>query len=134
ISHAVTVDLTAPTVSLSAADFTNQLVVNVNVKIDPVDSRPLNTLFIDVDLNGDGKFTGSELRFYTGQAGKGELPIILAKLTEGQFRMRARVFDVAGNVGKSSVVTVRIDPNAGFIGSQTLLNLYADYLNPSFNM
>ena len=44
-------------------------------------------------------------------------------LPEGTYKIRARVSDIAGNVGTSNIITMQVDPYAGILGSQALRDL-----------
>lgn len=127
----VTIDTTAPTVTLTAPEFSTTTTPTVTVKLDAGDNYGVNGMVqIDVDLNHNGTFTDEgELGYATGYVmtypGMTEgTPILISKpLDEGTYQLRVRAQDLAGNEGVSAVATMQVDPNAGFIGSQTLLLL-----------
>jgi hypothetical protein len=80
---------------------------------------------IDVDLKHDGTFTDPGDQDYAVAPYYGGTATVTLDnpLPEGTYDLRARVRDLAGNETTSAVVTMQIDPNAGFIGSQALLDL-----------
>lgn len=121
-SIGTTVDTVAPRITLVANDFVgshDQAWVKPTVtSTDQYGYNP--TIHIDVDLNHDGTFAGTgELDAATGFGASFDMPI----QPEGTYQVRARVFDYAGNVGTSNVVTMQFDPNAGILGSQALREL-----------
>jgi hypothetical protein len=119
----VQVDLTAPTLTFTAPDFTTSLTPTVTVAAS--DNMRLDGLVhIDVDLNNNGTFTDpGETNFAVQALMAGSATFNLPKLKEGTYQIRARVDDLAGNE-TSSIATTQIDPNAGILGSQDLINLY----------
>jgi hypothetical protein len=124
-----TIETVPPTVALQAPPFVDAQVPAV-IQTAVTDANPYNsTVYIDVDLNHDGKFIGtSELGVAVGGAS-----ITLPRLPEGTYLVRARVSDYAGNVGVSNIATIQVDPNAGFVGSQDLLRLGSGWYYSMFN-
>ncbi len=116
------VDTVAPRITLTGNDFVaahdQAWVKPIVTSTDQYGYNP--TVHIDVDLNHNGSFSGtSELDVATGSAAMFNLPA----QPEGTYQIRARVFDNAGNVGTSNVITMQFDPNAGILGSQALREL-----------
>ncbi len=115
----------APTVTVTAAEFADaQVAPTVSVKIanTPYGYNPM--IHYDVDLNGDGKFDGQgETDYAVGGTSQ-----TLWNLPQGTYKIRVRVVDTVGNVGVGTA-TMQVDPNAGFIGDQDLLELAAGMQN-----
>ena len=109
-----TVDLTPPTVTLTAPLYTNNNEPSITVSaIDNVGGSGVNdgtTAYLDVDLNHDGVFTGDEIGYLTTTitGGIGTFTFT-SPLPDGSYTMQARVSDEAGNVGTSPLVTMVID-------------------------
>jgi hypothetical protein len=122
-SYYVLIDLTPPTLTFSAPDFTTSTTPSVTVTA--ADNFGLDgVVHIDVDLNNDGNFTDpGELDYAVQPLPFGPTTFNLPALPEGTYQIRARVDDLAGNE-TSSTATMQIDPNAGFVGSQQLMDLY----------
>lgn len=118
-----TVETVAPTVSLTGNDFVGARdTAWVKASVTSAAGTAFNsTVYIDVDLHHDGKFTDAgDQNVAVGIAGSTfDLPI----LPEGTYSIRARQSDFAGNVGYSNIITMQFDPNAGFLGSQYLREL-----------
>ncbi len=129
-SYEVTIDRTPATVRVLAPEFTTETSPWVTIVLTTADgdgSEHYGTL--DIDLNRDGDFDDEgELSYIGDYYLSAENVFYLESLPEGVYQLRARVTDVAGNLAISPVVTMQIDPYAGFLGSDYLLNLYADYL------
>jgi hypothetical protein len=122
-SYSVLIDLAPPTLTFSAPDFTTSTTPTVTVTA--ADNFRLDgVVHIDVDRNNDGNFTDpGELNYAVQPLQFGQTTFNLPTLAEGTYQIRARVDDIAGNE-TSSTATTQIDPNAGFLGSQELVNLY----------
>ncbi len=68
------------------------------------------TVTIDVDLNNDGDFADvGELNFVSGVITDNSVTITLPMLDDRTIKIRARVSDIAGNLGTSPVTTLVID-------------------------
>jgi RHS repeat-associated protein len=112
----VTVDLTAPTVTLIAPATTTSLSPQVTVTARDLNGVPNDTtntsyfVQVDVDKNNDGNFTDAgESGYATGVLHNGKVTITLPKLPgTGTYPIRARVLDLAGNQGTSSTVNVQV--------------------------
>jgi YD repeat-containing protein len=103
------VDLTAPTLTLTAPATTTSL--GPQVLVTARDLNPLpdgTTVTVDVDTNNDGNFTDSgESGYASGTLKDGAVTITLPGLgATGTYPMRASVTDLAGNQGTSSTQTV----------------------------
>jgi hypothetical protein len=132
----VTVDLTAPTVTVSVPATTSSLSPVVTVTAgDTVGLPPSATVTLDVDLNNNGTFTDpGEAGYATGTLTNGLATITLPALpATGTYRVRAHVTDLAGNAatsaaqsftvtssswGLSDVVVRSSDPNSGMAQNQ----------------
>jgi hypothetical protein len=127
-SFTVRVDTTAPTVTLTAPDFTNNNPLpRVLAQVTSSDSYGYDTrVHIDVDLRHDGSFDDPGDRDYA--VIQANMPAMLSRpLPEGVFQLRARAYDLAGNEADSAAVTMQVDPNAGYFGSDPLYRLYTGY-------
>jgi RHS repeat-associated protein len=102
----VTVDRTAPTVTLTAPSSTTSLAPVVTVTaVDPNNTLPDGTqVRIDVDLNNDGDFSDpGESSYTTGTLTGGVATITLPAMSgAGTYPIQARVTDLAGNEGTST--------------------------------
>src|SRR5262249_17940103 len=100
----LTIDTVAPSVTLAPPDFADYRPAQVQVPAS--DAHGLNPqVHIDVDLQHDGQFTQAGDQDYgTGfLMGDGTATVTLSKpLPKGEFALRARVFDFAGNEGDSA--------------------------------
>ncbi len=123
----VSIDLTTPTVTLTAPDFAGYQAPQLQVQASENTPYPLNpTVHIDVDLKHDGTFTdaGDQDFAVTTLQPDGTASFQLQHpLPAGTYSLQARVADLAGNVGVSATSSMVVDPNAGYDGSQALLNL-----------
>jgi len=109
----VTVDTIAPQVTLS----TPASVTNGSAPTITASSSEGGMISIDIDLNLDGQYTGSELAYASIASGR---PLSLPGLKDqGTFAIRGRQSDIAGNTGTAESA-ITIDPNAGFIGDSQL--------------
>jgi YD repeat-containing protein len=114
----VVVDLTPPTVTLTAPLTTTSFAPQVRVTaIDNVGMPPTAyaTVTLDVDTNNDGNFTDpGETGYASGNLVNGQVVITVPALQgPGTYPMRARVNDIAGNEGTSAIsnVVVTTNPN-----------------------
>jgi RHS repeat-associated protein len=108
----VTVDLTAPAVTLIAPTSTTSQDPQVQVNASDLNSLPNGTsVAIDVDKNNDGNFTDAgETGYATGTLTDGHVTLTLPALPgTGTYPMRARITDLAGNQGTSAVVTMTVN-------------------------
>lgn len=110
----VTVDTTPPQLAITAPPS----VTNGSAPVITAVSSQGGMVSIDVDLNMDGHFTGSEMAFARAASGR-PLALNSLKQQQGIFNIRARQSDIAGNVGLAETSTT-IDPNAGFVGDSRL--------------
>lgn len=118
----VTVDLTNPTVTLSAPSTTTSFAPQVKVLASDLSGfASSHTVTIDVDLNNDNDFSdGGESAHSTGTMANGYALITLTALAAtGTVKLRARVNDLAGNEGTSSTATM-------VVSSQTSWSLSSD--------
>jgi hypothetical protein len=123
-----TIDTVAPGVKLEAPEFANtrtpEVTVNINHRGGP-DSQ--SKVMIDIDLNRDGTFQAAERNLVVQTVSTSSVTLNLPELEQGTYRVRARVMDLAGNVGTSTISTIQVDPNAGVIGQQQLRRLITAY-------
>jgi hypothetical protein len=83
---------------------------------------------IDVDFNQDGNFNEPGDSFQTtGFLTPGSDTLSLNALPAGNYEIRAVVREINGNETASPSVSLVVDPNSGFIGSQVLMNLCQKY-------
>jgi YD repeat-containing protein len=104
----VTVDTTAPTVTLTVPTSPTTLTPSVDVQATDVGGLDPNaTATLDVDLNNDGNFTDpGETSFATGTLVNGAVSIPVALSSVASYPMQARVTDLAGNQGTSASPTM----------------------------
>lgn len=124
--YSVSIDTTPPRITLQAPEFTTTTFPTLQATVEDSGAYGISGMIeVDVDRNGDGAFDGDgERAVFTGPAGLGEVWLTPAsELPEGTYTLRARVRDQAGNEGISPIVPMQVDPNAGFIGDQSLLQL-----------
>ena len=124
----VKIETTPPSITLTAPDFaTNRPLPQLSVQIDPSKFDGPPVFQIDVDLKHDGSFTdpGDQNYFQGFLSGATTNFMLTNPLAEGTYQLRARISDLAGNVGVSPTVTMQVDPNADLIGQQALVNLGA---------
>ncbi len=115
-------------VGLQAPDFVTREVPLVQVQVQANDPSLVDpTIHIDVDLNHNGSFTDpGERDFATGIYNPSSITVALSTpLARGTYSLRVRADDQIGGEATSAIVIMQVDPNAGFIGSQALLNLAA---------
>ncbi len=117
---------TAPSVTLLTPDFINAQLPSVLVNV--VSGQAIKQVFLDIDLNHDGQFTGNELGVASATVGaNGSLTNFQLwfsyPITAGYYNMRARAVDSVGNTGLSATLNVPLDFNSGIVGSQPLLQL-----------
>ena len=124
----VTIDTSQPPVSLTGPDFVTRgqaptFTVQVNMSY-PFPIVPV--AHIEFDSNHDGQILGSAEENYAtvslNSAGTGSITLP-SNLANGTYLIRAWVADVAGNQGGSAFVPFQVDQNAGFLGSEQLLDL-----------
>src|SRR5262249_51767324 len=123
---AVAINSTPPTVQLTAPDFADYRAPQLQVQVSNAPYGVNPTVHIDVDLQHNGTFTDAGDQDYaTATLGSnGTASFALARLLHaGTFAIRARVTDTAGNVGISATSSMVVNPNAGYDGSQPLLDL-----------
>src|SRR5262249_15511687 len=112
----VVVDLTAPTITLVAPATTTSKGPQVTVLASDLNGLPNDTgnslykVSVDVDKNNDGNFTDAgESDYAMGALHDGFVSFTLPALSStGTYPMRARVSDLAGNVGTSATQTVQV--------------------------
>jgi hypothetical protein len=121
--------LASPNVTLTAPDFVNfhgSPLLVVQASADGSNNALDPTVHIDADLKHDGSFTDAgDADFATGQLGPNHTASITLTqpLAYGTYALRARVADAGGNVGVSTDAIMVVDPSAGFVGSEPLLDL-----------
>jgi hypothetical protein len=109
----LTVDSVAPQISITA---TPAVTAGKSLQV-TASSSDGGILALDVDLNRDGAYSGSELSYKSLSSGS---TITLSQVTlEGTYKIRARQTDVAGNMGSAEESSV-VDPYAGFVGDSQL--------------
>ena len=109
----LTVDSVAPQITISA---TAAVTAGKSLQVTASSSEG-GMLAVDVDLNRDGAYSGSELSYRSLSSGS---TITLSQVTlEGTYKIRARQTDVAGNLGTAEQSSV-VDPYAGFVGDSQL--------------
>ncbi|MFZ4647746.1 MAG: hypothetical protein ACOYNP_18475, partial [Gemmataceae bacterium] len=109
----MTVDSVAPQITISA---TAAVTAGKSLQVTASSSEG-GILAVDVDLNRDGAYSGSELSYKSLSSGS---TITLSQVTlEGTYKIRARQTDVAGNMGAAEQSSV-VDPYAGFVGDSQL--------------
>jgi RHS repeat-associated protein len=115
----VTVDLTAPTVTVTAPASTTAKQPRVLVTAQDLNGLPDTTaVTLLVDVNRNGTYTGSA----TGTLKDGQVTIISPAVTPGfSYGMKAQVTDLAGNTGTSAVVTVTVNAASSWTGSAQVL-------------
>ena len=125
----VTVDLTAPAVTLSAPPTTSSTTPQITVSASDLNGLPNGTpVTVDVDTNNDGNFTDpGETGYANGMLYNGTASITLPPLPIGTVRLRARVTDVAGNPGQSAVQSMTVTgpgsvPRAGYRPASAVCN------------
>jgi hypothetical protein len=113
-------------VALYAPDFTTSTQPVVAVAL--TNPNFVGRVRIDVDMNHDGVLTDlGDLNQTAGFVTPGSPAVVLNALPAGHYQLRVRARDLAGNEIVSAPVPMVIDPNAGFVGSTTLLRLVNDY-------
>lgn len=122
----ITVDGIAPSLALEAGDVLTGQDSTIDVVFNPNDTYGYSSVVtIDVDLDGDGSFDDpGEQGYAQGHASEGTSAVAL-QLPRGEFDVRLRGRDRAGNEGVSEPQRVSSDPYAGFIGSQVLRDVAA---------
>jgi hypothetical protein len=114
-------------ITLKAPAFTTNVSPFVTVTVS--DPNFEGRVRIDVDSKHNGSFTDpGDSSQTTALINPQKHRFELNYLGRGRFQIRARVFDIFGNLAASQILTVVIDPFAGIVGSQQLVNLRADYM------
>src|SRR5205085_224271 len=94
-------------------------------------SLPSATIHLDVDVNSDGTFSGSEVDLLKGTAAVGQaLPFTWPTLALGQNQLRARLFDFSGKEhGATTGTTTQTgSPSpAGMFSGVGLLGSHSNY-------
>ena len=116
----VTIDTKAPAPTISATRWVPEK-VNLEVTLGwEKGSDTTGTIALDVDLNQNGSYEENELAYRTGTA---DSVFVLSDLNGyGEYSIRARGEDVAGNVGTATALSF-VDRNAGFVGDSSLRQL-----------
>jgi RHS repeat-associated protein len=118
LKQRVTVQTAAPTVTLTVPATTSLTPTAQVLVTDTVGLAANAAVSIDVDLNGDGNFTDAgETNYATGTLVNGYAQIPVPMPASGTYTMQARVTNLAGIQGTSTVVTVTIGS-----GSTSLTN------------
>jgi RHS repeat-associated protein len=107
-TQVVTIDNTAPTVTLTVPDAPTSLTPVVHVQASDIGGLdPTATVTLDVDLNSDSNFTDpGETGYATGNLVNGSVDIPVSLASVASYPMRARVTDQAGNEGSSATPTM----------------------------
>jgi hypothetical protein len=107
-AYEVTFNRTAPVVTFQAPAYTVRPTPTITVGVQSADLAPI--VHIDVDRNGDGTFAGPlELDQDVQTVSPGNSTFTLSNpLPEGNFNVRARVVDQAGNVGVSPPIFIHV--------------------------
>src|SRR5438309_548723 len=111
-SFGFTYDTVAPSVTLTAPSSTDTANFQVTVSATDTNSLPNGTLVrIDVDLNNNNSFTDpGEQNYVSGVLASGSATITISPpLAAGTYKLEARVFDQAANVGASSTQTTVVN-------------------------
>lgn len=124
------------TVTLEAPAFTGspnpELVLRVRIDESAPPKGPVQAAHIDIDLNQNGAFDDpGELAYETVTVPGYDQPIGVAlsrPLAEGTYEVRGRAVDLSGGEWLSATATMQVDPSAGYLGSDALRRLYADYV------
>jgi hypothetical protein len=116
----------SPAVKLVVPYFSSTSTPTVAINASP--STYTGAVWIDVDLHHDGSFTdpgdaGQTSGSITNQSNQ----LSLNSLPNGIYAIRARISGPNNQILVSPMMTIDVNTNEGFIGSQTLLNLYSDY-------
>ncbi len=131
-ANANLVSTAPPTVALQVPDFVGRGTPQVTVTVGEPVGVPANTpiqVHIDVDLRHDGKFTDAGDSSFAAATINGSGTIALTKpLASGTYTLRAWAVGSNGSVGFSDKETMTVDTNAGFVGSQPLLDLAHGFL------
>jgi autotransporter-associated beta strand protein len=116
VNGSIVVDNAAPTVTLTAPQYTSSSAPMVTVAASDDNPLPNGTaVALDVDLNHDGSFTGSELGYSTATLTGGSATVAISPaLAAGTYQLRARASDQAGNQGSSALSTMSIVPTPTF--------------------
>jgi RHS repeat-associated protein len=117
----VTVDRTAPTVNVSVPASTSTLAPKVSVTASDLVGIAANaTVALDLATSSSGPWT---LSYATGTLTNDQVSITLPTLSStGTWYVRARVLDLAGNQGTSTVQSVTINSVTSWSGSATALS------------
>src|SRR5437763_5317899 len=111
-AYSFTFDNVAPSVTLTVPANTNSAQVQVTVSATDANPLPDGTVVrLDVDLNNDSNFTNPGEQNYTSAiltSGSATFNVYPA-LAAGTYRLEARVFDQAANVGTSSTQTTIVN-------------------------
>jgi len=124
-SYWFTVDTIPPEVKIDAPEFTNDVTPTIRFELPTVDEYGTNPeVKIDFDANHDGDLADEgEVDYATVYAWGGFAQLDFQEpLAEGEYTIRARATDLAGNTG-SSTATMYIDPNAGYVRDTDVLRL-----------
>ena len=111
--EAITVDVTGPEITLAAPRLTNDsspaITVTATDGVSGVAER--GTVSLDIDLNNDGDFDDAGEASYTSSILFGGTITfdISPELAQGNYNLRARVYDILGNENTSLVAPITVD-------------------------
>jgi hypothetical protein len=106
----VTVDQTAPTVTVETSATTTSTRPEVRVRVEDLNLLPDGTpVTLDGDWNNDGNYTDpGETGALTAQLRNGTALVTLPETALGSVNVRARVQDLAGNEGSSASAAIQV--------------------------
>jgi predicted outer membrane repeat protein len=109
-------DVTPPTITLTVPSTTNTTTLPISVTLVDITNDELDTIgvFLDIDMNHDGVFSGGGDRTIPVTQTLSDAWSTLwtsLSLTEGTYQLRARAYDMAGNAGIATA-TVTVDTTA----------------------
>jgi hypothetical protein len=114
------------TVALYAPDFSKSTQPVIAVAV--TNPTFVGRVRIDVDMNNDSSFSSpGDVNQTVGFVTPNAPAVTLNPLPAGHYLLRVRATDLAGNEITSAPVSMVVDPNAGFVGSSTLLTLVSDF-------
>ena len=83
--------------------------------------------WIQLNTNGSSSFTGNQLYQASAIFSTNNMTVTMQPVPEGTYTIRGEIKTITGQIVTTPVVTITVDPNAGFIGSQPVLQMMSDY-------